>query len=422
GVPKEIEELTLQRLKGLSPEAHTTAEVMALAAWKPTTEELGALVDDPAELSKSLRELGAKGMLQIRFGDQPTLATTYLSRTIRENCDHATSLHDRLADYLESQNRRYAPYAYHRLYGGDREKAVEGGLEYVGRLLETGGYTEARRVLAHLQTIARGEGLTRVELLASKVFRRLGQMEEATAAAFRALEGSRGRSRGEAYLELGRATAYRGQYEQAMGYYNAALRCTDDDTLALRTGAERVEASIELGRSDEALGLAGELLTGARGFEYLEGRLIREAYGRALLYTGKPTEAEHVYGDLYRQAKDVRDFSGLWSAGRGEGLTLLALDQKQRGLALLRGSHWMAIQREDPLDIVRSSIPLSLAYLLNLRPRRAIATLKLGWSMGERRPLPPLQVELLACMSTAYRYRGDLGRAAHYADRATTQL
>ncbi len=419
-VPKVIHELTLQRLMGLSLEARTTAEVIALAAWRPTTEELGALVDDPAELSKSLRELGAKSMLQIRFGDRPTLATIYLSRTIRGNYDHATSLHDRLADYLESQNRMSAPYAYHRLYGGDWEKAVEGGMEYVGRLLETGGYTETRRALTHLQNIVRGKGLTRVELLAAKVFCRLGQMEEATAAAFRALEVSRGLNRGKAYLELGRATAYRGQYEQAMVYYNAALSCTDDDTLALRTGAERVETSIELGRFDEALELGGELHTRARGFEYLEGRLIREAYGRALLYAGKPTEAEHVYGDLYRQAKDVRDFPGLWDAGRGEGLTLLALDQKQRGLSLLRSSYWMAIQREDPLNIVRSSIPLSLAYLLNLRPRRAIATLKLGWSMGERRPLPPLQVELLVCMSTAYRYRGDLGRAAHYADRAIT--
>jgi len=418
GVPREIKGLTLRRLRGLSPAARTTAEILALAAWKPTLEELGALVDDPGQLAGSLRELGAKGLLQMRPGGRPALVTTSLARTLRENCDRATVLHDRLADFLESENRMCAPHGYHRLYGSDRGKAARGGLEYVNRLVELGGFTEARGALTHLRTVARGADLVRVELLASKVHRRLGETGRAAAAAFHALEGSRGRDRGEAYLELGRATAHQGRYEQALGYFDAALICTDDPLFTLGTGAERVKVLLELGRFGEALELGGALAKRAGGLEYPESWFVREVHARALFLAGRLAEAENAYRALYRQALDTGDIPGLWSAGRGRGLTQLSLDRKRRGLALLRNSCWLALQRADALNTVQSVVPLAVGYLVNLRPRRAIAVLKLGRDEVERRPLPPLQIELYVGLSTAYRYRGDLGRAAHYAERA----
>jgi serine/threonine protein kinase/tetratricopeptide (TPR) repeat protein len=419
GVPAAIAELTLRRVAGLSPEARATAEVIALAAWKPTTEELEALVEEPAKLADSLRELGTWGMLQIRYGNRPTLATAHLSRTLRDHCGRAPAIHDRLTGYLESKNRLFAPYDYHRLYGTDRERAVPAGLGYVGRMLELRDHSEARRALAHLRSIARADDLTRVELLTSKVSRRLGDAGRATAAAFRALERSRGGDRGEAYLELGKATACQGRHLQAMGYYDAALSCAEDSALKLRTGAERVKALIELGRFDEALSLGKELALKAKGLGHLEGWFVREVYGRALFHAGRLAEAEHAYEALYRQSLEADHLVGQWSAGRGRGLTQLSLNQKRRGLALLRNSCWMAIQSEDTLNVARAAVPLSLGYLLNLRPRRAVAVLKLGRNTMERRSVVPLQVELSAALSAAYRYRGDLGRAAHYAGRAT---
>jgi tetratricopeptide (TPR) repeat protein len=418
GVPREIRGLTLRRLRTLSPAARTTAEMLALAAWKPTLEELGALVDDPGQLAGSLRELGSKGMLQMRPGNRPTLVTTSLARTLRDNCDRATALHDRLADFLESEGRLYAPHGYHRLHGSDRAKAVRGGLEYVNRLVELGGFTEARAALSHLRTVARGADLARVELLASKVHRRLGETGRAAAAAFHALEGSRGPERGEAYLELGRATAHQGRYEQALGYFDAALSCSDDPLFTLGTGAERVKVLLELGRFEEALELGGALVNRAGSLEYPESWFVREVNARTLFLAGRLAEAEHAYRALYRQALDAGDFPGLWSAGRGRGLTQLSLDRKRRGLALLRNSCWLALQRADAMSTVLAVVPLAVGYLVNLRPRRATAVLKLGRDVIERRPLPPLQVELYTGLANVYRYRGDLGRAAHYAGRA----
>gem|GEM_PF-2136444 len=418
GVPRGIRGLILRRLQGLSPAARTTAEILALAAWRPTLEELGALVDDPGHLTGALHELGSKGLLQMRPGNRPALVTTSLARTLRDYCDRATVLHDRLADFLESEGRLYAPHGYHRLYGSDRGKAVRGGLEYVNRLVELGGFTEARRALTRLRAVARGADLLRVELLSSKVHRRLGETGRAAAAAFHALEGSLGRERGEAYLELGRATAHQGRYEQALGYFDAALSCTDDSLFTLGTGAERVKVLLELGRFDEALKLSEALAKRAGSLEYPESWFVREVHARALFLSGRLADAEHTYRALYRQALGAGDFPGLWSAGRGWGLTQLSLGRNRRGLALLRNSCWLALQRADNLSTVLSVVPLAVGYLVNLRPRRAVAVLKLSRDEVEHRPLPPLRVELYTGLANAYRYRGDLGRAAHYATGA----
>lgn len=418
GVPGEIRGLIFRRLRGLSLAARTTAEILALAAWRPTLDELGALVDDPGQLTGALRELGSKGLLQMRSGNRPALVTTSMARTLRDNCDRFTVLHDRLADFLESEGRMYVPYYYHRLYGSDRGKAVRGGLDYITRLVELGGFIEARGALARLHTVARGADLVRVELLSSKVHRRLGENGRAAAAAFHALEGSRGLERGEAYLELGRATAHQGRYEQALGYFDAALSCSDDPPFTLGTGAERVKVLLELGRFGEALELGGELAKRTGSLEYAESWFVREVHARALFLAGRLAEAEHAYRALYRQALGAGDVPGLWRAGRGRGLTQLSLGRERRGLALLRNSCWLALQRADALGIIQSAVPLAVGYLVNLRPRRAIAALKLGRDEIEHRPLPPLQIELYTGLAAAYRYRGDLGRAAHYAGRA----
>jgi DNA-binding NarL/FixJ family response regulator len=469
-LPGSVRDALLLRLRALSPNARSVADLVAVSGGRAALRVVEAVGDlDTEEVTTAVTELTAQSVIDESEDDRDIFLDfrhPMLRETLYQDLGPSRRrlLHRTLAEGLERAYQGSHPpvdqLAYHFERGGEatadpravryladagraalRRHADREGVAYLSTALarypETG--TDIRTGLD--ATRATGAGTDAEPVPRSEVqeqlargLARLGRHEEA-AAIWRELLGEAERrgsrmSAADALRHLGLVGFWSGHHEAAITEYDAAMEVLGGElkkpygarALEVRVLLARGVALQELGRADEGRACIEESLERARALD--DAMLLGRAHrALALLYTwiGEADEARRHGWQAIELADRAGDpyvrFWGRWALASLEGLT--GNTGEMKGL-MGQALHVAEELRSPVLKLWTAELEVEFAYATgdwDGALARGESAIRLATNLSQSGLLP----RLLVWTSMVYIGRGDLARARKLADRAWTQ-
>lgn len=449
-LPGSVRDALLLRIRALSPEARTLAELVSVSGGRAPVRLVGSLAElDSDRLMDAVEELARQAIANEHEDGREVfveLRHPMLRETLYQDLGPSRRrlLHRRLGEGLERLHRNGpAPVdqlAYHFTRGG-----VSGVDRRAVRYLSEAGRAALRRhadreAVAYLEAAVERypeagsfdglDGVERSALLAdlARGVARLGRYDAAAALWRELLDDARDvddlGAAARALRHLGLVAFWSRHHEESLGYFEGALeaaRGNGDQVLEARVLLARGVALQELGRPDEALTCIESCLELARALEdpTLLGRAHRAL---ALLFTwiGNAEEARRHGWQAVELADRVGDpyvrFWGRWALASLEGLTGNTVELNRLTAQARQVSDEL---RSPVLGLWVAELEVEYAYAVGdwdaalAQGERAI---KLATNLSQTSLLP----RLLVWTATVYLGRGDLQRARELADEAWT--